>query len=230
MANHQIFICFSSKDTEVAHQIVAFLERHGLTCWISLRDVEPGANYQESIVHALEASKVVVFLFSDNSSRSSEIRKELSLAASDKIIVIPVRLAPITPSGALRYELATRQWIDGFPNPEEAFGKLLASVRDALRGGASAGFEGAAATVERLAPPPAKQIAPAVKLGNDEFEAVRAMLARHIGPIAKVLVTKASNEASSAEEFCERLAAHIAVPAERATFLQALRTRLATKT
>jgi hypothetical protein len=49
-----IFICYSSKDEEVARGVVQFLETQGLKCWISLRDIQPGQNYQESIVQALE--------------------------------------------------------------------------------------------------------------------------------------------------------------------------------
>ncbi len=38
---------------------------------------------------------------------------------------------------------------------------------------------------------------------------MRALLARHIGPIAKIFVQKAATEARSLDEFCERLAAHV---------------------
>lgn len=53
MAAYHIFICFSSKDEAVAREVVEALEADGLTCWISFRDVLPGQNYQEAIVHAL---------------------------------------------------------------------------------------------------------------------------------------------------------------------------------
>src|SRR5882724_4825119 len=104
MANHEIFVCFSSKDEAAARRVVSFLEGRGVRCWISARDVEPGQNYQESIVQALEAAKAIVFLFSENSNKSGEIKKELSLGSSESIAVIPLRLAPVLPSGALRYE------------------------------------------------------------------------------------------------------------------------------
>lgn len=238
MARDNIFICFSSKDEAIARQVVAFLESKGHACWISVRDVEPGQNYQESIVTALEASKAIVFLFSENSSRSGEIKKELSLAGADNIPVIPLRLSPITPSGALRYELSTRQWVDAFPDPEAAFGKLLISVKDALR--APARSAAPATTVETSAPrktraskkvaaAPAAPRAPIVATGSPEFEAVRSLLVRHVGPIAKILVQKAATDAKSAEDFCEQIAAHVSKPADRAALLAALRTQLSVK-
>src|SRR5437016_3203139 len=100
-----IFICFSSKDEAVARDVVQYLETHGVPCWISLRDVPPGQNYQETIVEAVESARGLIFLFSENSSKSGETKKELSLAGAANIPVFPLRLAPIVPTGALRYEL-----------------------------------------------------------------------------------------------------------------------------
>ena len=71
--------------------------------------------------------------------------------------------------------------------------------------------------------------APIVAPGTQEFEAIRALLARHIGPIAKVFVEKAATEASTPDEFCERLAAHVAAPSDRMPFVTAVRARLAVK-
>jgi hypothetical protein len=71
--------------------------------------------------------------------------------------------------------------------------------------------------------------APIVAPDSPEFEAIRALLARHIGPIAKVFVQKAATEARTPDDFCERLAAHVSTPSDRAAFLQAARARLAIK-
>jgi TIR domain len=138
MSQHDVFICFSSKDETVARGVVQFLEARAIKCWISARDVEPGQNYQESIVQALESAKIIVFLFSEHSNQSGEIKKELSLGASCNIAVIPLRLSNISPSGALRYELATRQWIDLFPDREPALGRLIERINDILQRPAAA--------------------------------------------------------------------------------------------
>src|SRR3954468_17838783 len=111
MGTYDIFICFSSKDEAAAREVVDFLEARGLKCWISSRDVGPGQNYQEAIVEAIAASKVFVFLFSDFSSKSGENKKGLSPAGRPGLPVIPLRLDSVVPTGALSYELATRQWI-----------------------------------------------------------------------------------------------------------------------
>ena len=238
-----IFICFSSKDEAIARIVVEFLEAHGLTCWISARDVPPGQNYQETIVHALEKAQGIVFLFSEQSSQSGEIKKELSIGGSMNIPVFPVRLSPITPTGALRYELATRQWIDIFPDRERALRKLVETIQKVLAVPAAGAPdvpipEPSARTAAVIAralgtPPPAKRKprarGPLIAADSQEFEAMRALLARHIGPIAKIFVQKAATEARSLDEFCERLAAHVSAPTDRTAFLQAARARLAVK-
>ena len=236
-----IFICFSSKDEGVARTVVESLEAEGMKCWISSRDVAPGQNYQEVIVHALEAAKGVVFLFSESSRESGEIKKELSLAGSGNVPVFPLRLSAITPSGALRYELATRQWIDLFPAPERSLRTLVETIRTVLNAPPKANEPGtavvmpasAAAPVPVASRPARKRVqkarAPIVAAGSEQFEALRLLLARHIGPIAKVFIQKAATEARTPEEFCEQLAGHVNAPSDRASFLQAARSQLAIK-
>jgi hypothetical protein len=241
-ASH-VFICFSSKDEAIARDVVRSLEAQGLTCWISVRDVPPGQNYQETIVAAVESAKALVFLFSENASKSGETKKELSLAAAADVPVFPLRLAPILPTGALRYEMATRQWIDMFEEDRtQALTKLAATINRAL-GTSAADLEASDAGAPAARPdgplratpvPPTapakkrpRKRAPIVAADSEEFEAVRALLARHIGPIAKVFVQKASSEAENLDAFCERLASHVPAPADRAAFLQAVKSRLA---
>ncbi len=244
-ASH-LFICFSSRDEAVAREVVEVLEANGLACWISLRNVSAGQNYQEAIVQAIEAALGIVFLFSESSSKSGEIKKELSIGASLNVPVFPVRLSPVLPSGALRYELAIRQWIDIFPERRDALGRLAETIKKTIAApptGANAApvtAPLAADAVSRTATPetlpaenlPAEKLpahGPIVAPGTPEFEAIRALLARYIGPIAKVLVEKTANEARTPDELCERLAMHVAAPPDRTSFLREARARLTVK-
>ena len=133
---HQVFISFSSRDQKVAEMICTRVERAGIGCWVSYRDVQPGENYQEAIVAAIQGARVFVLVFSTNSNESQEVHKELSLASAFKAHVIPVRIANTHPKGALAYELATRQWIDAFIDLEAALEHLVRALGravDALR-------------------------------------------------------------------------------------------------
>jgi TIR domain len=226
-------------------EVVECLEREGLKCWIQLRDVPAGRNYQETIVQALESAMGLIFLFSENSAASGETKKELSIAATLNLPVFPLRLAPIEPTGALRYELATRQWLDIFENPQQALRSLAETIRQDLLSSVTEvektpppGSTGAPSSgADNRAPSPAPTLAregtgvriPIVAPGSAQFEAIRALLARHIGPIAKIYVQKAAIQALTQDDFCERLAVHINVLADRAAFLQAARAQLAAK-
>jgi hypothetical protein len=234
-----LFVCFSSKDEAVAREVVESLEADGLKCWISLRDVLPGQNYQEAIVQALESATGIVFLFSEHSNKSQEIRKELSIGGSINVPVFPLRLSPIAASGALRYELAIRQWIDIFPHRQHALAKLAQTIKDTIGGSEVGGGQvppnrsavaGSSAMPKR---PAAKKTAPAlaprapiIASGTPQFETIRAVLARHIGPIAKVFIDRAATDAHSPDEFCEQLANHVPAPADRAAFVRAVREQL----
>jgi hypothetical protein len=227
LAASHLFICFSSKDEAVARQVVDFLESQGMACWISSRDVRPGHNYQEAIVEALERASGIIFLFSEWSSKSGEIRKELSIGGSINVPVFPLRLSPIAPTGALRYELATRQWIDIFPDRTVALRRLAETIKQVV--GVGSADEEASLPQENERSADTGAVAPIVTNGSPEFEAIRTLLARQIGPIAKIYVEQAASKARSPDAFCELLAAHISTPSERTAFVQAARARLANK-
>ena len=116
----RIFISFASADRKIARAMCDDLEKNGFACWISSRDVRGGENYQEAIVQALRAVKVMVLVFSQNANASNEIKKELALASQTNTVVIPFRIENAAPNAALAYELATRQWIDAFDDRDEA--------------------------------------------------------------------------------------------------------------
>jgi hypothetical protein len=124
-----IFISHSSKDQTVARTLCTALESRGLTCWIASRDVGAGENFQDSIVAAIRAAKVMVLVFSENANNSSEIKKELALASQHRIPVIPARVEDVAPVAALAYELATRQWINLFEDWENEIETLCDRVR-----------------------------------------------------------------------------------------------------
>jgi hypothetical protein len=233
MAAHEIFICYSSKDETKARTILGFLEENGFKCWISSRDVRPGRNYQESIVGAIQSARILMFLLSEFSNTTGEVKKELSLASSFDIPVIPLRLTPTTPNAALQYELSTRQWIDAFPRLETAFDRLLAAVHETLLTGTAPEPSGVKAKPRKTKSDPKPQTGkaeasrpPIVASGSEEFEAIRTLLAHHVGPIAKILMQKAAADAQSIDEFCEQLASHVHPTVERAKFLRAARQRL----
>lgn len=120
-----VFITHSSRDYKQSKAVVAALEKRGIPCWISERDIAAGDNYGDAIVDAIEAANAVVLVFSANANNSEEIKKEIALASQRKIVVIPIRLEDVTPSKAFRYELVTRNWIDFFSDWDQGIERLV---------------------------------------------------------------------------------------------------------
>ncbi len=125
---HDAFISFSSKDGAAAEKIMRGLETRGIKCWISSPDVPTGADFQDSIVTALEASTVMVLVFSTNANNSDEVKKELVLAGEYKLSVLPVRIENVLPSGAFRSQLTIRQYLDLFEDWDNNLAKLADQI------------------------------------------------------------------------------------------------------
>jgi hypothetical protein len=119
-----IFVSYASKDKEAALSLCHALENRGSRCWISIRDIGPGENFQVAIPRAIHDAKVMVLVFSAESNNSNEVKKELALASQNRLIVIPVRVEDVTPAEAFAYELATHQWIDVFEDWENSIQRL----------------------------------------------------------------------------------------------------------
>jgi len=119
-----VFVSHSSRDLKPVRALVDALEAHGIACWISERDIAAGDNYGDSIVDAIEKASAMVLVFSGAANDSDEIKKEVALASQRRITLVPVRIEDATPSKAFRYELATRNWIDVFPDWDAGVAKL----------------------------------------------------------------------------------------------------------
>jgi len=123
-----IFLSYASKDQKTAETICQALEGRGFQCWMAARNVHPGENFQEAIVRAIRAAKVMLFVFSANSNNSDEVKKEIALAGQHKVFVIPIRVEDVIPNEALAYEFATRQWIDLFKDWEFSLEQLSVQI------------------------------------------------------------------------------------------------------
>ena len=112
--------------------------------------------------------------------------------------------------------------------------QLLALAAESLAGPARERFLAEMATAARpAAPPPApaprarpaapehRQRVPA-PITPPVLAAAEERLARHVGPIARLLVARAAKDASDTVELADRLAGHIDDPAKREAFLTAM--------
>jgi hypothetical protein len=131
------FVSHASEDIRRVNEIVAKIEQGGIKCWMAHRDVSPGKNYQDEIVDVLENAKAIVLIFSSAANKSDEILKELSIASSLGLLVVPVRIDETEPERGFRYELANRQFIDisgnRFGDISQVIAALKAHFEDRIR-------------------------------------------------------------------------------------------------
>src|SRR4051812_47121827 len=123
-----VFISYATADRGEALKVCKAIERRGTRCWISTRDVPPGANYQEAIVQSLRSARAVALVFSEAANHSDEIKKELSLASRYRVPVIALRLKDVEPNDAFAYELSTRQWIEAFDGWDRSIDAIVARI------------------------------------------------------------------------------------------------------
>ncbi|MEO8001878.1 MAG: toll/interleukin-1 receptor domain-containing protein, partial [Arenimonas sp.] len=126
--SHQVFISYATTDRKQALSVCKEIENRGTTCWISTRDVAPGENYQEAIVHSIRNARAMVLVFSEAANKSDEIKKELSLASRYHVPVIALMIENVEPSDAFAYELSTRQWINAFEDWDTSIDSLVSRI------------------------------------------------------------------------------------------------------
>jgi hypothetical protein len=124
--HHDIFISYSSEDKPTADAICAALEAQRIRCWIAPRDVLPGENFPEAIIHAIEMSRIMVLVFSSHSNTSGHVMRELTKAVSKGVIIIPFRIEDIPPSPAMEYLIGVPHWLDALTPPLELHIQKLA--------------------------------------------------------------------------------------------------------
>jgi hypothetical protein len=117
--SHDVFISHSSADKRAADAACAVLEARGIKCWIAPRDIRPGSDWGESIITAIEQTRVMLLLLSKQANSSPQIRREVERAVNRSIIIIPVRLEDVMLARSLEFFLSTSHWMDAFPPPFE---------------------------------------------------------------------------------------------------------------
>ena len=153
---HDVFVSYSVKDKTTADAICATLEANGIRVWIAPRDVMPGSDWGESIIEAIEQSKVMILVFSANSNASPQIKREIERSVNKGVTVVPFRIDDILPSKTLEYFISTQHWLDAFTPPlEKHLDSLVAILRSIFT------KQGGEAAAPRLkSPPPEEDEAP----------------------------------------------------------------------
>ncbi|WP_405274232.1 toll/interleukin-1 receptor domain-containing protein, partial [Methanobrevibacter sp.] len=90
--NHEVYISYSKKDSEIAMQICEAIESNDIRCWISSRDLDRKKDPIEQMANAIQSAENVVLIYSKNAMESQNVKNEISFALSNQISVIPVNV------------------------------------------------------------------------------------------------------------------------------------------
>ena len=126
---HDVFISYSHRDKAVADAVCARLETAGMRCWYAPRDITPGMDWAASIIDAINATKVMVLVFTDFSNASPQVIREINKAVSSGVTIVPFKLTQSAPSDAMEYYLSTVHWLDALNRPlDESIEELCSYV------------------------------------------------------------------------------------------------------
>jgi hypothetical protein len=139
---HDVFVSYTAHDKPTADAIVSRLEQAGIRCWVAPRDVMPGKVFGEAIEQAIETSRLMVVVFSGETNQSHHVHREVERAVANDVVIIPFRIEPAEPAGAMAYFLSSEHWLDAMTPPLDDHISQLVSVAHVLLGSAQRGEQG----------------------------------------------------------------------------------------
>ncbi|MEJ2412085.1 MAG: ABC transporter substrate-binding protein, partial [Anaerolineales bacterium] len=132
-SSFDVFVSYSSKDKSIADAVVAAVEGEGIRCWYAPRDIAPGADWADSITKAIQETSMMVLVFSEKANRSQRVIDEINFAIDQGKTIIPFRIEPLNPTGALSLHLSSRHWLDAYePSWDAHLDRLVESVASNL--------------------------------------------------------------------------------------------------
>ena len=127
---HDVFISYSTINSDLANKICYLLEQNKLKCWIAPRNIPSGTNYIEEITDGIKSTKIVVLVYSSYSQASKYVNNEINMAFSNNKPILSFNIDNSLPSEEMEYNLKVSQWLPAYPNLEDEFETL---VVDALK-------------------------------------------------------------------------------------------------
>jgi len=183
-----VFISYATADRRIATATCRNLEDTGIDCWIAPRDVNPGESWPAAVTSAIERSRVMVVVLSAAAMRSDDVVREITLAAEERIAILPYRVDEVPLTGAFKYYLNPQHWLDASSQPLSQ--QHLDDLERALR--RSLGAEATRAMQQRepvatLPPPPLDPRRSTVRAAAWPTAGLVAAAALLAGPLALLL-------------------------------------------
>ena len=125
---YDVFISYSHEDSVVANAICDYLGSNKIHCFID--DMLPkGPSFRSLIPPKIKQSKLMLAIFSSEFNLSKHTDSEITIASEADIPILVFRLTDERYAGTKEYIFSGLNYIDGFPEPNKLFGKLLENIR-----------------------------------------------------------------------------------------------------
>ncbi|MCX6373650.1 MAG: TIR domain-containing protein, partial [Actinobacteria bacterium] len=169
---HDVFISYAASDKAVADAVCSTLEAERMKCWMAPRDVMPGESYAQALVNAIHAARVFVLVFSSATNQSHQVERELDMAVTSRLPMIPLRVEDVLPRESIEYYLAGHHWLDAFTPPlEDHLRRLAAAITTILRRSAAPAGRSAEAAASETGRSEAAAFEPAVMAASPQAAA-----------------------------------------------------------
>ena len=205
------FISYSRSDQAFALRFARDLKTAGLDVWVDQLDIPIGQNWDRSVEAAVRDCEGFVIILSPRSAASEHVADEVACALEDRKHIIPILIEKCT----IPMRLARLQFIDATSDYDNALARFQLIIGAAPSSAAAiapaASASGAASAV---------QIKPVAHWAPGLLVRAEQRLSEHVGPIARLLVSKAAGAAGNEAELYASLAVAIPDAAERANFLR----------
>ena len=128
----KIFISYSWLDKRFIRRLVARLEKEGYHTWLDEKELTPGDRLSSKLAEAIERSKIVIIVISENSIKSNWLKFEMELATR-RMVEEHVRLIPVLKGKvAVPEQLRGLVYADFRTNSRDGYKKLLNAIEDEL--------------------------------------------------------------------------------------------------
>ena len=126
-SNSRIFVSYSRKDKKKVYPLVKKIEHTlGVPCWIDTSEIMSSDRFIGEIRKAIDASEIVLYMYSDNAAKSSWTMKEINYANSNDKRIVPIVLEGNTMRGDSAFMFSDVNFIPISQEGQEA--KLLSDL------------------------------------------------------------------------------------------------------
>lgn len=126
---HKVYLSHAEQDEELARLVCSTLEAADLKCWMAARNLRPNRDRQAAVKEAIDASKIVIVIYTENANSANEMPSELNFATNARVKIIPFMVDDSPPAGVMQYYLSDTQWLEADnPPTNEQLNNLATTV------------------------------------------------------------------------------------------------------